>query len=47
MRRFALFRGQRFEKTEDRSACGASRRSKNEKPSARFLCLLSSQDSVL
>ncbi|MDR2788718.1 MAG: hypothetical protein LBD06_10290 [Candidatus Accumulibacter sp.] len=30
------FRGQRFEKTEDRGACGASRRVRNEKPSTRF-----------
>ncbi|MDR2788253.1 MAG: hypothetical protein LBD06_07830 [Candidatus Accumulibacter sp.] len=33
-------RRQKFEKTEDRSACGAKRRRENEKPSARVLCPL-------
>ncbi|MDR2787333.1 MAG: hypothetical protein LBD06_03035 [Candidatus Accumulibacter sp.] len=42
-----LFRGQRLERTEDRRVCGASRRGDDEKPSARFLCLLSPQTSVL
>ncbi|MDR2789170.1 MAG: hypothetical protein LBD06_12660 [Candidatus Accumulibacter sp.] len=52
------FRGQRFERTEDKSTCGASRRGMDEKPGARFchlirreapkfICHLSSQTAVL
>jgi glutamate/aspartate transport system substrate-binding protein len=40
------FRGQRFEKTEDRSVCDASRQREDEKPGGGFLCLLSSRSSV-
>jgi hypothetical protein len=36
------FRRQKFERTEDRSACGVSRREMDGKPSARIFCPLSS-----